>query len=1091
MRKKKIYFLDVEGKVDTESRGKKCHTIQKLIGMALPLPGAFVIPSNLSNEFLSTDTSGVFNELKAAIKVLEMRTKKEFCNASNPLFLALKLNHHKSAHCFLPEILNIGINDEIAFSDGASSCSRYSLLEIYFTFIKQFGSIALNVPCEKINELIDEYLSEVGKLSEDQLISLIKNMLSLVEARTGSQFPQNPYDQLGMAIKYFASEGQNDEISIIVQEVIMGNFNDTSGSGFFYSLNPFGTNDLYGIYSPKTQIHDLMFTRQTPFQISKLKTLMPNIYEELKDSINVLKENIKEPLEISFIVDKGKLYIWDCAKANLPIFTHPETIINMVDKGMVSKEEGILSVDTLTFQKILYRDLSIINKPDYIARGTPVSPGIVSGRIVLDPVDVEAFKNDPTILVKEHSVPKDVMIKTSGLITAKGSATSHAAIVAKNIGKCCIVGVDNLKISRDKGELDLNGNRLKKGDWITIEGASGKIFKGKIEVSIPADNPNIDVFVSWINEVETNLRVMVNCNHPQKALKARKYGAEGIGLLRTENMFLAEDRIKLIQEVLLNPDIDEGMPALTKIGEILHEDITGIFMVMDGLPVIIRLFDFRFNEVFSNSNGNKNQKDFSQMLWLRGSRLLLKYRHILEMQIESIFRAAINVKKRGIQVAPSILLPYVMNKEEIYVIMAEINRTAKKLLAAENTEFDYKVGVMVEQPRTALILNQIIDKVDFISFGTNDLTHLTFGLSRDDLEQVIRYYLGHSLMENDPFKVIDEDGVGRLIKKAVETVRKLKPSVSIGVCGEHAGNPESIEFFMDNDFDQISCSLNDLLIARLAVAQNEIKKPYIKFDDNKLFQKHCLEKISKELDIKLHSQAQATALGWAKAVSKKYCIDEPVVWKFFKRDVATKWFGRIEHKKFHPNWNSREVMEYMDSFPGKSFRLSIFPEDIACHAVSYFLSLAEKGSWKNIVSSIEPLSSIRVFPVPAYENMCFRLFYSADEFYIEAGIGEAMFVFEAEQGKHPIVLAQIKEHVLFSEKNSDPSHQNKVNDIKKRLKMLIDRHLEDLQIRCEMVRYALGIEYISIEGYYDENDPDHVAVVDLDLPQDVAFVSKQ
>ncbi|MCU0285724.1 MAG: PEP-utilizing enzyme, partial [Acidobacteria bacterium] len=948
--------------------GYKKYVIQVCTASGIPIPASFILGHGDPGQISLYDLH--WDDLKKGIQEIETKTKKEFGGLTNPLFLALRVDPIAPCTFFIPDIVNIGINMDIALFPGEVSYNRRPLLEIYLSFIKQFGSIVMQVHCDVFNRISDEYFDNENtfeNIPDEKIIEFIKAMLSAIEKEKGCSFPQNPYDQLRMAMEYIANKEEYRGSEIIIQEMILGNLDSKSGSGVFNSRNPYGRKKLFGYYAPGVQIQDLFSSSKIPGYISPLNGNMDGIYDELARYSTILEKNFKYPLGVSFIVENSKIYIWDCFKAGLPDISYSNAIIDMVNDGNLTEEEGIMAINRDILRKLLSRYHTLSNRTDHVAGGIPISPGVIAGRVVFNAEDIAQYSNDPLILVKEKATPGDVMLKTSAIIIAHGSCTSHASIIAKNTGKGCIVGVFNLKIDKDKEILSLSETIVKKGEWITVDGSSGKIFNGKIDAPIIPNHSNVKIFTSWLNHFidtqKAGLKVMVNCHDSKNASSALESGAEGIGLLRTENIFFSRDHITLVQAVLSDAEIDKEDQKLAEMGDILLKEITAILEIMNGLPVIIRLFDFRLDEVFPVANGNKTQNEFTSMLGLRGTRLLIKHKPILDMQVKSILRSAVDVKKAGRNVNIAILMPYVMNEEEILFIIDAIEKTAKKVFEEVKYKIDYKIGVMVEQPRTAFILDKITDKIDFISFGTNDLTQLTFGLNRDESEQVVQYYLEKGLLKNDPFIVLDEDGVGGLIKIALEKCKK-NPHIRVGVCGEHAGNPENIEFFMNTigkNFDHISCSLKDLLVTRFTVAQTEIRrfqkkqdleKPLPAFNDNRNWHRFCLEQINESLKRKRFQQAREIALKWASAISKQYCIDNPVVWKFFKRDIATRWFGKTEHKNFSPGWNATGVMEYIERFPGNAFRVSIFPNDIACHAVSHYLPEEKRDSFMTILSGI-------------------------------------------------------------------------------------------------------------------------------------------
>lgn len=1140
MSSQNIYLFNDVGKKSTSLLGFKGIALAKMWKVGLPVPFGFAIPTGACKEILSEgglSQSGLMNEIHRGVKAIEYRTKKRFGHMKTPLLLAVRISTSLPMPDLARTILNIGLNERITLSIAQQTVKPRFFMDTYIRLILQFGTTVMGIPWAIFNELIKDYSIDnfnIHCVSENTLHSLIRDLLSVVQNQADRSFPSDPYEQLEMTINYAVMSWNNHSaenyrrvnnivndvnMAITVQAMVFGNMGENSGCGVAFTRDPItGEKDLSGYYMLNTQSIDIFSGTRIPQNIICLQDSMHDVYTKLENCCYVLEKCFRRPQKFSFVIEEAALYILGTSRASCTENAKLKAAMEMVKEGVLREQEGVLMVGANTLNELLRAGIDSTSA-ECIAKGVPVSPGVASGRVIFDANEVnQYFNKDPIIIVRECIALEDIdaMARVAGILTCKGGITSHAAIVAKSMDKCCVIGASDVIVDEKRQRINIGRFELRKGDWITIDGGSGRIFIGKIQGLRQKSNRQINTLISWADKVR-KIKVRANCDSARSARLARENGAEGIGLCRTEHMLLTGERIDLVRQMILAQTFKGRKDLIEKIEAILEADIVKIFAEMAGMPVTVRTFDFPLHEFLPHSESDimrlskkigvdntvlrqriNSLDESNPMLGIRGCRLGILYPEITEAQARAIFRAAARVKHEGIDVQPLIMMPFVMGVEEVREQASIFHRIAQEIIADRGTRFDYEVGAMIEQPRAALLANQIAEEVDFLSFGTNDLTQMTFGLSREDTTQLIQLYLNRGLLKNDPFSVLDENGVGKLLHTAVLLARSVNPDIKIGICGEHGGNPKSIMFCARIGVDYVSCSPSDILIARLSAAQAEIarssQKTYIndsttESDNNRLWTQWCLQQITHAIAEGNCSKAQGIALQWAKRICEKYGFNDPTVWKFFKRDLVAKWFGRRECRKFFPGWSIQDVLEYTKVFPEQSFRLSLFPKDIACYATSYRLPKEYRDSWLSIISGIDNSVPVEMFPEPSSDNMCFRAFNALGEFYIEAGIGQAMFVFEQEQGKHPIVFARRRGGKFsFYNRNMNASCAHEHDDIKKKLLRFINLHDNKIQTQCECLRTALGIDYTLIEGYFDIHTPQSVLVCDIDLPQDIAFM---
>jgi pyruvate,orthophosphate dikinase len=1140
MTEKEIFFLEKKGDdVQINLIGYRGYILNKISSLDISIPNGFIISTDACRKI--ADNQGSIAEpikmkLRNAITKLE-RDQIVNSNCQNQLLLSLRVSEISTSdvsETSMIELHYIGINEEVINNKNNESQINRRLQELYVSFVKQYGTLCLGVPVEKFNVIYRKYLKNglsIKSMPDSDLTNMLNEMLCIEKIRESLSYDLCSQLEViisNLIVNYFDIRNKK-EFALIIQESPLISEHNTFRSGIIYSRNPLiGGKGIYGFFVSGSLIQESFFSNFNYERISRLQDNMPFIYNQLYKNALMLERKFKSVLEIFFFTKNDQLFVWDCFNTRLPVLAKAKAVIDMVREDVLNESEGILYLKPEAFKRNLFTNMTRMSFLDteYITEGSPVSSGIVRGRIILEEKDFNKYAGESLVLIKEYLNPEDIDIisKVSGIVIAKGSATSHAVLVSKNLGKCCIIGVNDMLIGESKKEIYFGDKKINKGDWIILDGSSGKIYRsGGIE-----ENTQITYYINEIKSwavKQKKIKIMVNCDMSKVASIALKYGTDGIGLVRTENMFVPKGRVDYLRTFLLCKSYAKKSKALSDIERVLRNEIIALLTIMEDKPVHIRLLDFPLHEILPNTQSekkrfsNKSQlslsqlekgindfSEFNPMLGMRGCRLSILYPEFLEVQIKAIHKAMVKLLREGKKRDVYILIPFVIAVEEIKLIIECIRKVFKeKLNMTDITKIQnkLKIGVMIEQPCAALIADRLAKMVDFLAFGTNDLSQLMLGLSRDDSNKIIPPYLKRKVLKSNPFLILNE-GVKEIIDIAIKKASIANPNIKIGICGEHATHPENFLFFVSRNFDYISCSLNDLSLAHFSAAYAHLvtNKKYNKmqqqlsFNEIKVLYEQSMEKINDAIYNNDDAEGKKIAMQWAKMICLKYGMDLPTVWKFFKRDIISKWFGKREHRRFSPVWKVRDVLEYMQHLPGNSFRISKFPRDIACHAESLALNLDERDLWFNIIEKVDKSVSIEVFPTISEHSMCFRIFNSWEEFYVEAGIGQAMYVFEEEQGKHPIVMAQFNnesqygDQYVLSEKYKQNSRKSVVEKIKLMLKDFIKIHIENIRIRCEFLRYSLGVDYIAIEGYFDPGKPGNISVVDLDLPLDGAFMIK-
>lgn len=797
--------------------GNKGAQLCEMRKIGLPIPPGFVISTQACREyFRNRKISGeLIKEIEEALKKLEEETGKKFGNKENPLLLSVRSGAPVSMPGMMDTILNLGLNDEII--ENMARKNKKFAYDIYKRFLQMFGSIVLGIDEKIFDEIIEKYgeenLEEIVREFKKivMLPSPQKQLIMAIEAVFNSWYNER-------AINYRKIKNLPDDLGtgVVIQAMVFGNAGNDSLTGVIFTRNPSdGSKKLYGEFLVNAQGEDIVAGKKTPINIEKLKERFPKIYEELLEVAGKLERHYKDMQDVEFTVERGRLYILQTRNGKRTAKAAIKIAVDMAKEGIINKEEAIARIDASSLTRLLHKQIKG-NGLRKIARGFPASPGAATGKACLSPDEAEKRGNkEDIILVRKETTPDDIhgVAKARGILTARGGITSHAAVVSRGLGIPCVVGCESIRIDEKEKAIRINGVAIREGEYITIDGTTGDVYVGRAELVDAELTDELKTLLQWADEIR-NLKVYANADNGRDAKKALYFGADGIGLCRTEHMFLGR-RLPIVRKALL--DDEEKEKALKKLLEVQKKDFIEIFRVMKGKPVVIRLLDAPLHEFL----GTKDE--INPMLGFRGVRLAILKPHIYRMQARAIIEAAIEVKKEGYDVNPIIEIPIVSHVNEIKFIKKEIEDEIRKVFNEFGERVEYKYGAMLELPRACLTADEIAKEVDFISFGTNDLTQTTFGYSREDAEErFLHSYLERKILQDDPFAVLDEKGVGELMKIAVEKARKVK-NLEIGICGEHGGEPKSIEFCQKIGLDSVSCSPYRVMIARLSAAQSSIR----------------------------------------------------------------------------------------------------------------------------------------------------------------------------------------------------------------------------------------------------------------------------
>lgn len=872
---KKYVYLFQEGDANMrELLGGKGANLAEMSKLGMPVPNGFTITTEACNQYYE-DGEKINDEIQAEIMEylgkLEAETGKRFGDAQNPLLVSVRSGARASMPGMMDTILNLGINDVVAQTIAQKSGNPRFAYDSYRRFIQMFADVVKGLSKKRFEEIIDEIKAERGikddlELTADDMMTLVERFKEFYQSELHESFPTDPKTQMMEAIEAVFKSWNNERAiyyrrmndipsdwgtAVNVQMMVFGNMGEDCGTGVAFTRNPAtGENKLYGEFLMNAQGEDVVAGVRTPQKIDQLKEISPTAYDQFVDICSKLEHHYKNMQDMEFTIEGGKLFMLQTRNGKRTAQAALKVACDMVDEGLVTEEEALMMVEPQQLDALLHPmfDPEALKAATPITSALPASPGAGSGQIVFsaDEAKEEAQGGKKVILVRLETSPEDIegMAVSEGILTVRGGMTSHAAVVARGMGACCVSGAGDIEMHEEEGYFTVGGKDYHRGDWISIDGSTGNVY-GEAIKTVPAEiSGNFERFMGWADKVRT-LKIRTNADTPRDAAQAVKFGAEGIGLVRTEHMFFDGDKIKAIREMIVAKDEEQMEAALNKLEPMQQKDFEGIYEAMEGRPVTIRYLDPPLHEFVPTDQedikdlacemnipvANLEQviaslHEVNPMMGHRGSRLDVSNPGIGRMQTAAIIKAALKVNKEhpDWNIEPEIMLPLIGDIKELKYVKKIVTETADKILAEAGVEMKYHVGTMIEVPRAALLADEIAEEAEFFSFGTNDLTQLTFGFSRDDAGKFLPEYYDAKIYENDPFARLDQKGVGKLVALAAELGRKTRPNIKLGICGEHGGDPSSIEFVNKLGLNYVSCSPFRVPIARLAAAQAAIKQ---------------------------------------------------------------------------------------------------------------------------------------------------------------------------------------------------------------------------------------------------------------------------
>ena len=872
---KKYVYLFREGNANMrELLGGKGANLAEMTNLGLPIPQGFTITTEACIEYYNNNEN-ISEEIKyqifMSLKELERITGKEFGNPANPLLVSVRSGARASMPGMMDTILNLGLNKEVV--EAMAKKNERFAYDSYRRFIQMFSDVVMEIPKSLFEEAIDEMKNKKGvkqdtELTADDLKELVTIFKKIYKKEHGDEFPSNPEEQLMSAVKAVFRSWNNPRAityrrlndipsewgtAVNVQEMVFGNMGEDCGTGVAFSRNPAtGENKIFGEYLMNAQGEDVVAGIRTPEPIEKLKETDMEAYQDFVMYATKLEKHYKDMQDMEFTIENGKLYFLQTRNGKRTATAALQIAVDLVNEGMITEKEAVLRVEPNQLDQLLHPnfDPEKLKQAKPIAQGLAASPGAATGKVVFTAEEALEKHNageKDLILVRLETSPEDIdgMHVCHGILTVRGGMTSHAAVVARGMGTCCVSGCSEISVNEAEKTFTVNGNTYGDGDWISLDGTTGKVYGEKIDTVTATVSGNFALFMSWADRYR-QMEVRTNADTPKDAKQAYEFGAQGIGLCRTEHMFFAPERIAAIREMIVSKTKEQREKALDKILPMQRGDFEGLFREMKGLPVTIRLLDPPLHEFLPHTDDEIAQlakdmnmtfeelkdvvvslHEFNPMMGHRGCRLDVTYPEIGVMQTKAIIGAAINVKKEGIEVKPEIMIPLVGDYKELVYVKNIITKTANEMLKEAGMDIKYMVGTMIEIPRATLIADKIAREAEFFSFGTNDLTQMTFGFSRDDAGKFLGEYYSKNIYDFDPFARIDEEGVGKLVEHAVKLGRQTRPDIELGICGEHGGNPPTVEYCHRIGLTYVSCSPFRVPIARLAAAQAAIKYPRV------------------------------------------------------------------------------------------------------------------------------------------------------------------------------------------------------------------------------------------------------------------------
>ena len=878
---KLVYFFGgnkTEGKNSMKDLlGGKGANLAEMANLGIPVPPGFTITTEVCVQYLRDGEypEGLLEQIDAAITKLEEIVEKKFGDDSNPLLVSVRSGARVSMPGMMDTVLNLGLNDQSVVGLAKSTGNPRFAYDSYRRFLTMFADVVLGIEHDRFEQALSEKKHVLGvkldtELDVDALKELVEQFKHIIEEKTGKKFPQDARKQLMMAINAVFESWNNQRAityrrlnnipmdwgtGVNVQAMVYGNMGETSGTGVAFTRDPAtGDKRFYGEYLINAQGEDVVAGIRTPMPISTLKDTMPTAFKQLEQIYIKLEKHFRDMQDIEFTIEQGKLYMLQTRNGKRTAAAAIKIAVEMVGEGLIDKKTALLRIEPNQIDKLLHPMIDPKATLQVVATGLPASPGAAVGKVVFTAEHAEemAEAGAKVILVRTETSPEDIggMNAAEGILTVRGGMTSHAAVVARGMGKPCVAGCGELSIDIKKGIFIAGSCTVSEGDYISIDGSTGHLIIGEVPLITPEVSGELKTILQWADEVRT-LGVRTNADTPYDATVARDFGAEGIGLCRTEHMFFGEERIPVVREMIMADTEASRRSALAKLLPMQREDFIGIFRAMDGYPVTIRLLDPPLHEFLPNHEEALEKlvdlerkgapaseigrvkrvlerveflKEINPMLGFRGCRLGVVYPEIYEMQVQAIIEAACELTKGGMSIVPEIMIPLVSHVKELELVKKQVVKVANSVMADKDIKIDYRIGTMIELPRAAITADKIAVEAEFFSFGTNDLTQTTFGFSRDDAGKFLPAYIEHSILEHDPFAVLDQNGVGELVKIGIEKGRSTRPDLKIGICGEHGGEPSSIIFGHKVGLNYVSCSPFRVPVARMAAAHAALQE---------------------------------------------------------------------------------------------------------------------------------------------------------------------------------------------------------------------------------------------------------------------------
>jgi pyruvate,orthophosphate dikinase len=871
----KWVYLFREGRGDQKQLlGGKGAGLAEMTRIGLPVPPGFTITTEACLAYQETKQlpEAAWDQMRTALDSLEEEIGQSFGDTKNPLLVSVRSGASVSMPGMMDTVLNLGLNDDTVTGLALAAGDPTFAYDSYRRFIQMFSNVVLKVDDEHFEQVLDaarrtHKAKRDIDLGVDALKEVCDRFKQIVAEHSKTPFPQKPQDQLRLAILAVFDSWNNKRArtyrmqnkipetlgtAVSVQAMVFGNRGEDSASGVAFTRDPStGENRLYGEYLPNSQGEDVVAGIRTPNPIDQLKNEIPQAFDQFVETCRRLETHYRDVQDVEFTIQQGTLYMLQTRSGKRTARAAVKVAVDFVEEGLITKQEALTRVEPRQLDQLLHRQVDPDADLDVLAKGLPASPGAARGRVVFDADTAESWAQEDkkVILVRTETTPDDIhgFAAAEGILTSRGGMTSHAAVVARGMGKACVAGCDALKIDYGRRQFTVGKTTIKEGEEITIDGSSGTVMTGEVPMVEPELTEEFKTLLLWADET-ARLLVRANADTPEDATKAREFGAVGIGLCRTEHMFLGSRRLPVVRRMIMAEDTEARAKALEELLPMQTSDFEGIFEAMDGFPVTIRLIDPPLHEFLPSrfelekklaeaKKGSDEVKELERllakaeslaesnpMMGLRGCRLSIIFPEIIQMQTRAILSAACNVTKDGVRALPEIMVPLVGHVNELKIVRKKIEETAQEVFSEYGTKVDYKIGTMIEIPRACLTADEVAKEAEFFSFGTNDLTQMTFGYSRDDAEGRFLYaYLEQGVLPNNPFEVLDQNGVGKLVTTTVELGRSTKPKLKIGICGEHGGEPSSVEFCHDAGLDYVSCSPFRVPIARLAAAQAVLK----------------------------------------------------------------------------------------------------------------------------------------------------------------------------------------------------------------------------------------------------------------------------